>query len=125
MDFSDVNRRSFLKTSAAATAAGTSLAAAHSVNAAQSLAEAEAWKARVGNRFNVGDAQLELKSVDVKSHSDRPHNVRPHSVSMMFVVTHGTPDPEKQHYLENGGLMISRVVSPEGDARQYFEGILS
>lgn len=125
MDFSDVNRRNFLKTSATVTAAGAGLAASSAAIAAQSQAEADAWKNRIGNKFTVGDAQLQLQRVNVKRHNDRPHNVRPLTISMLFVVTHGTADTTEQHYLENGQLMISPIVAPEGETGQYFEGIIA
>jgi len=126
MEFSDVNRRSFLKSSASAAtvAAGVSAGAANA--AARSEAEVAEWQSRVGSVFSAGTAELRLKSVDTTDHSGdaaRPSHCRVQSISLLFALQTG--NPEAAVHLNDHGLHLSQVIAPQGQTGQYFEAILN
>ena len=129
MEFSDVNRRGFLKHTATAAAVGAGLSAGSLSAAALSKAEVEQWQSRVGSRFQVGDAELVLQSVDAADHSAdaaRPRNLRTHSIAMLFVLQGGAIDAQ-QPCLKHSGqeLHLTPVVAPRGKNGSFFEAILN
>ncbi|MEQ9406771.1 MAG: twin-arginine translocation signal domain-containing protein [Fuerstiella sp.] len=130
MESTGNNRRDFLKRSATAAAIGTGLASAATRAAAMSEAEVQVWQSRVGSCFQVGDAELQLRSVSVADNSKdpaRPAHLRTHTVSLFFVLISGHIDTSSQ-MLNDGRqqLSLTQVCPPQGEAsKQFFEAILN
>ncbi len=130
MSKDNVSRRTFVKQSATVAAAGAAVGAGSAVSAAQSAAEVAAWQGKVGSRFQVADAELQLSSVDVSDHSAdaaRSRHLRPHSIAMLLTVKSGPLNISEYHSLRTDGheLMLTPVVAPEGQRGQYFEAVLN
>lgn len=130
MDSSDLNRRGFLQTSAAAAAVGAAAATSQIQAAELSRAEIAAWQNRVGSRFVVGDCELQLKSVTPFDHTGdtaRPGHLRPRSVSLLFVAQSGSLAGDQTHFLHHDGqkMLVSRVVAPQNETGEYFESIVN
>ena len=129
MEFSDLNRRGFLRTSATAVAAGAGLSAGSLSAAALTKAEVQEWQSRVGSRFQVGDAELQLQSVDATDYSAdaaRPKDLRTHSIAMLFVLQSGRVDAEHDRLLHNGQeLHLTQVVAPRDQSGEFFEVVLN
>lgn len=129
MNSSDPNRRKFLKQSATFAAAGVGVAAGNAHAAAATKAEIDAWKAKVGSTFRVGDAQLKLCGVNTMDHSAdraRPANCRTHSITPLFELSSGRLNMAEHHYLKGMGedLYLSPVVAPQGRTGEFFEIVL-
>ena len=129
MEFSDVNRRGFLKTSVAAAAAGAGISAGSLSAAALSIAEVKEWQSRVGSCFKIGNSEVQLQRVNVADHSAdaaRPDNIRTQSIAMLFVLQSGRIHAERDRLMHDGQqLYVTQVIAPRDKSGEFFELILN
>lgn len=120
------DRRGFLQTGAAATAAGA--AASRTASAADDNPELRWWSARVGSTFTAYGVTLVLRSVeagDPASDATRPAGVRRQSLSLVFEAQAPASPPDSLTLPANAhGLLLTRVHPPEGVSACQYEAVL-
>ena len=93
--------------------------------------EIEQWKSELGSRFRIEDESYVLRSVgvtDCSADHARPRDLRPHSIELLFVRSsrRTNNDPSSLQLCHRSQqITLNRVVAPQGESGDFYEGIIN